>query len=135
MSKITTTVSFRYDETLYCMHPDECAIATYLGRAEITIEKMTREDGGGEMIGVEFTDLWIGVDVPTNWNQDCFRRVNIPDQSQGFAKLRVELEQAAIDQHYRPNRICLPDEIEKPIDVSRLKAHTILGNNPMHSHS
>lgn len=125
----TQTIAFSFTEPIYCLHPEASATATYVGRAQVTIENQMRTS---ETVSVEFTHLWFGIDVPTDWQPHHFREATLPDNSQGFAKLRSALEGAAIDQFYSPTAITLPDEERQPIEMGILTPHELFGKYKDH---
>jgi len=103
MQSKTQIVPFSYNETLFALHPDECFTFNYIGRAEITT------DGDG-FTTVEIEALWMGIDVPHNWQPSDFRSVVVPDGSQRFYNLVTELNTAALDASESDRVVRLPDD-------------------------
>ena len=118
MQSKTQIVPFHYNETVYALHPDECFSVNYLGRAEITT------DGDG-FTTVEITELWMGENVPQNWQPSDFRSVVVPDGSQRFYNLETELKTAALDASESDRVVRLPGD---PIQI---EIHDTVNGQPV----
>jgi len=125
MKSKTQIVPFHYDETVFALHPDECFTVNYLGRAEITSKKMMQDEGGGYFTTVEITELWMGENVPRNWQPSDFRSVAVPDGSQRFYNLETELNTAALDASESDRVVRLPDD---PIQI---EIHDTINGQPV----
>lgn len=124
------TVAFRCDIDQSLPHPDEMCIVTFLGRAEITIEKECSQTESGSTVtntflSAEIIDLWLGVDVPPNLLPYHFRKVSVPG-SKVWRGVENKLEEAALDQYESPMPVTLPDEV-RPLEVSNLIASEFFG--------
>jgi len=112
--KTTKTVNFFYNESLFALHPDEAVEVSYLGEAEITTSQLPASDGGGSLVAVEFKRLWMGVDVPENWENRHYRAIAVPNGEQKYYCLVKDLELAALDATESTTVMQLPED---PIQV------------------
>jgi len=107
----TETVAFYYNESLYALHPDESVEVSYLGEAEITTSQLPASDGGGSLVSVELKRLWMGVDVPENWENRHYRAIAVPNGEQKFYNLIKDLELAALDAAESTTVVRLPENL------------------------
>lgn len=127
------TVKFRVEMEHPLPIDGETCTITFIGRAEIDAKKMSIDEGGGEMLNAEITDLWFGVEVHLkevfSWN---FKAVSVTEMYktayQPTRKILEMLESAAVDAYHIPEAITLPDEKCNPLTslVSFLKPHPIV---------
>ncbi len=115
-------------------HPEESVIETYVGRANVTVDREDENEFRSNPIEhhVEITYLWLALDVIdiSGESHTSFRKVNVPNSVAPHSlSLRGKLEVAAIDCLYNPEQIGLPDEVCAPLDVTGLEPHRLVKPN------